>query len=685
MPAARTPSQRRRRFPERELLERVQRYERLLRQNNIQFESLYTLTEEKASPSEDDRGSAPPHDAHSEAPAAGAEAPSREKVAVKSEVVYEAKDFWNIMNERSRDSEDDDDDSRGDNGNNDGGYPHENVGAAVIRKTYDQLYKSNDPLLFGSRKTNVDLSSLHPQQVQIFKLWHIYLENVNPLLKVTHTPTLQARIIDAATDVANISPALEALMFSIYCVSIVSLVDDDCRTSFGSPREDLLSSYQFGCQQALLNCGFLRSDDRDSLTALYLYLISAKLGTDPRSLSSILGIAIRIAQRIGIHNESTYAKCTALEAEMGRRLWWSLILYDKRISEMAGHKTSILNPTWDCRIPLNVNDSDIRSEMKVLPQGHEKPTEALFAVVRSELGEFIRHRDFYLDFTNPSLKALAKGSQHGTDSEFGGLVALEKIIEEKYLDFCNLENPLHFMTIWTTRGFLAKNRFLEQSSRFTRSSVQQTDMQRNTAVSHALRILECDTKLMTSPLTKGYIWLVQFYFPFPEYLHIAQDLRKRPFQELAEKSWEVMSDNYEARFMDLGQYDNPIFKIFTRTILQAWEVRVAAFRQLDKPLEPPRIVSHMKQEMEQMKPTAPDNSTEQSNVAAGMNLDDFPTSMPMDFGDQVLLYGMGGQGLAGLGPMGYPDMTGQASMDVDVNNQLNWTTIDWNSMHARGW
>jgi hypothetical protein len=147
------------------------------------------------------------------------------------------------------------------------------VREAVFKKAWEQLYESNDHLLFGSRNTNVNLSALHPEQVQIFRLWQIYLENINPLLKVTHTPTLQARIIDAASDVANISPTLEALMFSIYCVSIQSLVEDECRTIFGSPREDLLTSYQFGCQQALLNCGVLRSSDRDGLTAVYLYLV----------------------------------------------------------------------------------------------------------------------------------------------------------------------------------------------------------------------------------------------------------------------------------------------------------------------------------------------------------------------------------------------------------------------------
>ena len=144
----------------------------------------------------------------------------------------------------------------------------------MVKDAWNERCQNNDHLLFGSRETSVDVFTLHPEQVEIFRLWQIYIDNVNPLLKVTHTPTLQARIIDAASSVASIKPTLAALMFSIYCVSILSLGEDECRTIFGSPRERLLTRYQFGCQQALLNCGFLRSSDRDCLTALYLYLVS---------------------------------------------------------------------------------------------------------------------------------------------------------------------------------------------------------------------------------------------------------------------------------------------------------------------------------------------------------------------------------------------------------------------------
>jgi hypothetical protein len=151
---------------------------------------------------------------------------------------------------------------------------NEGMSEGAVKKAWDGLIGRDDNLLFGSPGAAVDLSTLHPGPVQIFRLWQVYLENIEPILKVTHAPSLQARIIDATGDLTGINPTLEALMFGIYAVAALSLDENDCLGMFNSSREQLLVNYHFGCQQALANCGFLRSDDRDCLTALYLYLVS---------------------------------------------------------------------------------------------------------------------------------------------------------------------------------------------------------------------------------------------------------------------------------------------------------------------------------------------------------------------------------------------------------------------------
>ncbi|MCJ1399895.1 hypothetical protein MMC11_003098 [Xylographa trunciseda] len=667
--------QRRRRFPERELLDRLRHYESLLRRSNIKFEPLHKdySTTEKNSPKTDNEGRGyEPQDDEQPVATASADQASSPLTTVKSETTYETKSFWHAMNQRSRNSDDDSSDTSPDD-----------MHAGVVKEAWNEMYQSNDHLLFGSRETAVDVFTLHPEQVQIFRLWQIYLDNVNPLLKVTHTPTLQARIIDAASDVVSIKPTLAALMFSIYCVSIMSLDEDECHTTFSLPKERLLKRFQFGCQQALLSCGVLRSGDRECLTALYLYLISVQPATDPRSLSSMLGVAIRIAQRMELHNESGYAKCPALEAEMRRRLWWSLILFDTRIGELADYKTAMLTPTWDCRTPLNLNDFDLQPEMKDPPAIQEKPSEALFAVVRSEMGDFVRNSAFHLDFVSPALKAVAKDVQGGPVPEDGELVTLERRIENNHLKFCHPENPLHFMTIWTARGYLAKFRLLEHYSRFPRSSVQQTDAQHVAGISHALSMLECDTNLMTSILTKRFLWFINIHFPFPAYIHIIQNLRMRPVSDHDERTWEIMSDNYEARMMFLGLDDNPLFKLFAKIILQAWGSREEEFRQSGQPLILPRIVSDIKRKIAQTTRDAHDANMNQPNDVFGMNTD-FSMAITVDSGSQSLLHGMEGQGYLGPESRPYHNMPGEAALDVDLND-TDWPPMDWNPMYRSDW
>ena len=360
----------------------------------------------------------------------------------------------------------------------------------------------------------------------------------------------------------------------------------------------------------------------------------------------MLGVAIRIAQRMHIDNELANAKCTALEGEMRRRLWWSLITFDNRIGEMSEHKTSMLIPTWDCKTPLNVNDFDLQPEMKALAAAYEGPTEAFFAVVRSELGEFVRHSGFHLDFINPSLKAIAK------DLKGDGVGDLEQGIENKYLRFCNPENPLHYMTTWTTRGFLARYLLVEHYSRY--SPAQSTDAQRDAASTYALRMIECDTKLMTSPLTKRYSWHVHFHFPFPAYLHIVQALKKRPTEERADKWWGVMSENYKARFSEMI-IPNPFFTLFARSILQAWEVHEAAYKQLGQTVSPPWIVQCIKAKLAEATLNKEESTMEQpTDIMDSLQV---PTST--DHGIHNMLYCM--EGLDG-----HPDVFEQTAMDVDA-------------------
>lgn len=145
-------------------------------------------------------------------------------------------------------------------------------------------------------------------------------------------------------------------------------------------------------------------------------------------------------------------------------------------------------------------------------------------------------------------------------------------------------------TRFTTRRFrarahiLPKCRLVEYYSSCSSSS-DKTEAQRNAGTMHAFDMLQCDTKLVSSPLTKGFLWLIHFYFPFTAYYHIIQSLRRQPLGDQAERAWEIMSDNFDnhqyhrIHFSVVPHADMPIFKVFASMVLYGYEARVAAFKQ----------------------------------------------------------------------------------------------------------
>ncbi|KAL2069447.1 hypothetical protein VTL71DRAFT_14126 [Oculimacula yallundae] len=659
VPATQVTRQRKRRFPERELLDRLRRYEDLMRRNNIDFDPLHKESSDKISPKVeggegDDSDDEPPKNAPVDRPSPA--------TTTSSEILHQPKNILHAMSQEFRDPD------------NHSNSSDDDVREIHIRKAMEQIIRSDDHLLFGLSKSSVDISTFHPEPIHIFKLWQLYLDNVNPLLKVTHTPSVQGRIIEAASNLSNIEPPLEALMFSIYCMATLSLSEDDCLIMFASTRQEMLVKYQFGCQQALLNCEFLRTTDRECLTALFLYLVSVRPGTVPQSLSSMLGIATRIAQRMGIDKEAVLVKKTPLEAELCRRLWWGLVLFDGRVGEMAGARAATLNPIWDCKVPLNVAEADLRPQMKDSPQALSTSSDSIFAAVRSEVADFVRFSKWHLDFSSPALLPVALEHRRHPVTEGSEMGSLETLIEEKYLAVCDPEIPLHFMTIWTARGLLAKCRLLEHYSKASSMPRAQADTAREAAFLQAITMLECDTKLNDSPLTLGFRWMVNFYYPFPAYIQAIQNLKRQPLSPLAKRAWEALNDNYDAHHSMASLHDGMFYNILAPVTLQAWAAREEISIQMGEPSATPRIISHIRHVLQQR--AQPSEAIHQQSVP-DMDMNAFSMSAPMNF-DQNMFFGMGGQqSFPAPGPWGSPDIMGMPPLNVDPN-QLDWSSMDWN-------
>ncbi|EPE06448.1 zinc c6 transcription factor [Ophiostoma piceae UAMH 11346] len=705
VPATQNPRRRRRRFPERELLDRVRSYESLLRQHNVRFESLFQketadgvpVADDAPSPTEtrprtrtqkprrhdddDDTDMNSDGEGARDARAASVYEATPSPAPGTFEKGNEAVQFRD--RERHDDNDDDDDDASASSDDAEirnhilrGLWQRQlgSTGSLFLRRNF------NFSLCFSPHQTlapRANLQSLHPGAAQIFLLWQTYLTNVDPLLKITHTPTLQRRIAEAANNLAAIDTSLEALLFSIYCAAVHSMAPSDCKAAFGSSKQDLLAAYHPACEQALLNAGFLRTSERECLSAFFLYMLSLGHHLDPRSTYAMLGVCTRLAKSMRLEQETANARLPPLEGELRRRLWWALVLFDARISELA-QSPPVLDPTWDCRVPTNANDSDFRAEIKECPsdsavQGKSYASEAVFAVVRGELGNAMRYMEYYIALSNPALRHMARrmpssssaaaSPAAGLSPEFAEIEALETLVNDKYLQYCDPDNGLHFMTIWFARGVIAKGRLIKYFAKFsahdrndksgaasnsasTPSSTAQPEAEslKDRAFDDALMVIKSDTMIMTSPLSRSYRWLLHLYFPMPAYIFVTQDLARRISGERAVAAWAAMHAHYEARFTMDDSDVRYMFKMFASTILQAWDHCEERCRAAGEPQPVPEMVLKIKAELaaeiEANKAAAAsssenntENNTENNNANNNPNFDNIGLSTgPFSFG-----------------------------------------------------
>lgn len=131
----------------------------------------------------------------------------------------------------------------------------------------------NTDLLLGLTPTNSAIQHLHPPPEQIQKLWQLFLDNINPLQKLIHAPTFQNVVDTACNNPESLSKAHEALMFTIYGTTVMSLHESDCLSTFGESRKKLLLRYNRTSKAALARARLLGTADVVVLQAFVLFLV----------------------------------------------------------------------------------------------------------------------------------------------------------------------------------------------------------------------------------------------------------------------------------------------------------------------------------------------------------------------------------------------------------------------------
>ncbi|KAI1400079.1 hypothetical protein F4819DRAFT_388311 [Hypoxylon fuscum] len=446
-----------------------------------------------------------------------------------------------------------------------------------------------------------DTRSRHPPPNRIRQLWQIFVENIDPLTKVVHVPTLQPAIQKAASNIRTIPRSFEALMFAIYAAAVMSLNDDECKKRFCEPRKTLLLRYITATNAALLRAKFMGTTSLVVLQALAIHLLSVQDVYEPRAVWSLTGVAVRIAQGMGLERDGIFLGLSPFETEMRRRIWRLLKSQDCRAAELCGlpkFRDLDMGP-YSTKSPTNVNDDQLYPSMSSLPAESKTMTDIVFVVLGYELAKFTAGRvaKFRQQGKNSSQwdRDLASGDEEEMDE---AIREIEALLEMKYLRYCDPSQPLHLMTMLMARSCMNTVRFLTHHPRRW-ASIEQTPLsERQWVLGVSIKLLEQYNMLQSSPQLKQFAWKAAFVMQWHAFIHILDTLRANPLIADAERAWELIDSTYKNNPAMIFNTRKPIHVAVGSLCLKAYNARTAALLQ-NKNTGPPSAPEFILQLREQ--------------------------------------------------------------------------------------
>jgi hypothetical protein len=161
----------------------------------------------------------------------------------------------------------------------------------------------------------------------------------------------------------------------------------------------------------------------------------------PATLFSLMGIAVRVAQRMGLHRDGSLLGLPPVQAEKRRRIWWQMQHMEILISNLLGCLSMTLYAKWDTKLPANLEDNDIRPEMENLPSERPGLTSMSHCLWRYQ----VLYQQRIPMLPNQPQKDFTwfTSSQTSLADRDAVIHQVARTLNENFVQHCGLLDPLH--------------------------------------------------------------------------------------------------------------------------------------------------------------------------------------------------------------------------------------------------
>ena len=268
------------------------------------------------------------------------------------------------------------------------------------------LTQDRDSHMFGNRLGLKIPAAFYPSRHNMPTLWNIYTDRMDRFVKVLHRPTIFTYVQEFTEGLLDqFDPAVKAIFFAIALGAVVTLSDDEARSSFNETKATLISKYRLGTEQALAEAQFMTTINIQVLQAFTIYVFTLHLLKERKLAWSMTGALMRVATAARLHRDPQpqpgnvkSGQMSTFDAEARRRLWWQILLLEARNRPPQAPNLTIAPSETNVKLPMNINDDQFSSNesfeaFKNSGAGCDNSnttTDMTFTLVRCELYQLSR-------------------------------------------------------------------------------------------------------------------------------------------------------------------------------------------------------------------------------------------------------------------------------------------------------
>ncbi|KAI1264358.1 fungal-specific transcription factor domain-containing protein [Xylariaceae sp. FL1019] len=475
-------------------------------------------------------------------------------------------------------------------------------------------------LFMGIEESQTDLRELQPDLVSVFRLWQMFIDRVNPLTKVVHIPTVQQYVVDAATDITKVPLNYQALIFSIYAAATLSLTSQESIQLLNMPQEEALNRFIKATKLALIRMNFMKNHNMAALQALCLYMVTINGHYDRHSTWIFGGTVVRIAQKMGYHRDGELLGLTPFETEMRRRLWWHIIASDGKQAMMTGLSHAFAPSHWDTKLPLNLNDADL-SPTSVEPLvAKEGPTDMVFVMLIYIFQKFVHSTYPHLEAAWLALRSEGKSAEYRAPIDHYLKLIADLDMEMAAFERKNVEPSLggvHEAASTMRPMFIEKMKetmvaMKDQPEYGTEIFDPVDSIFKSFVISH-----ERNSSSFKRMKSQGFLWFMKMGFQLDAFMVMLSKLYKRPTGVLATRTWNVI-ESLHGMHEELFDTSERKYAISASLTLKAWGAREKALEQSGIRIDVPEYIQRLRAIASSPRESMPTTDTSMSPNSAAM-------------------------------------------------------------------